>query len=158
VERRADEAQRNAQLALNRVDIVEAHLESRINSLDKYTVADQKTVTFEFDSDALTKEAMSRLDDIAGWVSTEGLYLIELQGFTDGIGSEKYNFGLSERRSESVLRYLVSRNVPMYRISIAGFGKTNPVADNGTAKGREQNRRVEIRVLRSSAPTATANR
>jgi outer membrane protein OmpA-like peptidoglycan-associated protein len=158
-ERRADAAQQNAQRALVRVDIVEEQMENRMNSLDKYTVADQKTVTFKFGSDELTKEAMSKLDDIAGWVvSTGGRYLIELQGFTDGIGTEKYNFGLSERRSASVMRYLVSKNVPQYRISIAGLGKTNPVADNETAKGREQNRRVEIRVLRSSAPMTTANR
>jgi outer membrane protein OmpA-like peptidoglycan-associated protein len=158
-ERRADTAQQNAQRALNRVDIVEEQMENRINSLDKYTVADEKTVTFTFDSDELTNEAMSKLDDIAGWVvSTGSRYLIELQGFTDGIGTEKYNVGLSERRSASVMRYLVSRNVPLYRMSIVGLGKTNPVADNGTAKGREQNRRVEIRVLQSSVPAATANR
>jgi outer membrane protein OmpA-like peptidoglycan-associated protein len=158
-ERRADAAEQTAQRAVTRVDIVEEQMEHRINSLDKYKLADEKTVIFKFDSDELTNEAMSRLDDIAGWVvSTGGRYLIELQGFTDGIGTEKYNFGLSERRSESVLRYLVSKNVPLYRISIVGLGKTNPVADNGTAKGREQNRRVEIRVLWSSAPVATANR
>ena len=158
-ERRADAAHENAQRALNRVDIVEELMENRINSLDKYTVADQKTITFKFDSDELTNEAMSKLDDIAGWVvSTEGRYLIELQGFTDGIGTEKYNFGLSERRSASVMRYLVSKNVPLYRISIAGLGKTKPVADNGTVKGRAENRRVEIRVLRSSTPMTSANR
>jgi OOP family OmpA-OmpF porin len=139
--------------------MVEEEMNNRINSLDKYTVANEKTVTFKFDSDELTNEAISKLDDIAGWVvSTGGRYLIEIEGFTDGIGTEKYNFGLSERRSESVQRYLVSKNVPLYRISIVGLGKTNPVADNATAKGREQNRRVEIRVLWSSAPMATANR
>jgi outer membrane protein OmpA-like peptidoglycan-associated protein len=158
-ERRADAAGRDAHRALNRADMIEEEMKNRINSLDKYAVADETTVTFKFDSDELTKEAMSKLDDIAGWVvSTGSRYLIELQGFTDGIGSEKYNFALSERRSESVLRYLVSKDVPLYRISIVGLGKTNPVADNGTAVGREQNRRVELRVLRSSAPTTTANR
>jgi outer membrane protein OmpA-like peptidoglycan-associated protein len=158
-ERRADAAGRDAHRALNRIDMVEEEMKHRINSLDKYTVADEKTVTFKFDSDELTNEGMSKLDDIAGGVvSTGGRYLIELQGFTDGIGTEKYNFGLSERRAESVLRYLVSKNIPLYRVSIVGLGKTNPVADNVTAKGREQNRRVEIRVLWSSGPMTTANR
>jgi outer membrane protein OmpA-like peptidoglycan-associated protein len=158
-ERRAEAAGQDAHRALNRADIVEEEMKHRFNSLDKYAVADEKTVTFKFDSEELTNEAMSKLDDIAGWVvSTGSRYLIELQGFTDGIGTEKYNFGLSERRAESVLRYLVSMNVPLNRISIVGIGKTNPVADNVTAKGREQNRRVEIRVLWSSAPMTTANR
>jgi outer membrane protein OmpA-like peptidoglycan-associated protein len=155
-ERRADAAQQNAQRALNRIDAVENQIDTRIANLDKYNVADQKTVTFKFDSDELSKEAMIKLDDIAGWVSgVQTGYLIELWGFTDGIGTEKYNFGLSERRSDTVLRYLVRKNVPLYRISIAGLGETNPVADNGTANGRDRNRRVEIRVLRSSSATAT---
>jgi OmpA-OmpF porin, OOP family len=157
-DRRADSAQQNAEQALKRIDAVENRIEDRIASVDKYSVADQQTVTFKFDSDELSKEAMSKLDDIAGWVSgAQTGYLIELQGFTDGIGTEKYNFGLSERRSDSVLRYLVSKNVPLYRISIVGLGEINPVADNGTAKGREQNRRVEIRVLRTSPTVSTAN-
>ena len=156
-DRRADAARQDAQRALNRIDAVENQVEGRIANLDKYSVADQKTVTFKFDSDELTKEAIGTLDDIAGLVSGSG-YVIELQGFTDSIGTEKYNFGLSERRGESVQRYLVSKNVPLYRISIVGLGKINPVADNQTAGGRDQNRRVEIRVLRSGSPVSTANR
>jgi outer membrane protein OmpA-like peptidoglycan-associated protein len=82
---------------------------------------------------------------------------VEIQGFTDSIGNEHYNLELSERRAESVLRYLVGKNVPLYRISIVGLGKANPIADNKTPKGRDQNRRVEIRVLESERPVATAN-
>ena len=146
--RKADAAQQTAANAVNRVEAVE----STIANLDKYTVADEKTVNFKFDSDLLTKEAMSRLDDIAGWVSsTKTGYLIELRGFTDSIGTEKYNFGLSERRAESVQRYLVSRDVPLHRIVIAGLGKIN-------TGGKEENRRVEIRILRSGSPVVTATR
>ena len=158
-DRRADAAQQNAQRALNRIDTVEGQIENRIANLDKYSVVDEKSVTFKFDSDALTEESISKLDDVAGQVSAGSTgYLIELQGFTDSVGTEKYNFGLSVRRAESVLRYLVNENVPLYRISIVGLGKTAPVADNKTREGREQNRRVEVRVLRSSTGVSTANR
>lgn len=156
---RAEAAQQNAQRALNRIETVENQIENRIANLDKYSVSDQKAVTFKFDSDALSKDAISKLDDIAGPISGDRTgYVIELQGFTDNIGTEKYNLGLSERRAESVLRYLMSKNVSLYRISIAGLGKTSPVADNKTPGGREQNRRVEVRILRAPGSVSTANR
>jgi len=135
-----------------------SQLENRIDSLDEYTLAEQKIVMFKFDSDVLNPEAISRLDDLAGLIkgSSTG-YVVEIQGFTDSTGTEAYNYRLSERRAASVLRFLVSRSVPVYRISIVGFGRTNPAADNKTAAGREQNRRVEIRVL-TSGTVATVNR
>jgi outer membrane protein OmpA-like peptidoglycan-associated protein len=158
-ERRADAAQQNAKVALNRIDTVETRVENRFANLDKYKVADRQSVTFKFDSDELTRETIGKLDDLAGLVSRDETgYVIELQGFTDAIGTEKYNFALSERRAESVMRYLVSKDIPLYRISIVGLGKTSPVADNQTSGGREQNRRVEVRLLRSSDTVATANR
>ena len=158
-ERRADGAQQTAQRAINAVEALEGRFENRIANLDKYKVAEQKTVTFKFDSDELSREALSKLDDLLGGVGKdESGYLIELQGFTDNVGTENYNFGLSERRAESVLRYLVSNNVPLYRISIVGLGEKSPVADNHTTAGREQNRRVDIRLLRASGTVATANR
>jgi outer membrane protein OmpA-like peptidoglycan-associated protein len=156
-DRHAEAAQQTARRALNRVDTVESQIENRIANLDKYTLVDRTTVTFKFDSDVLTEEAMGGLDAVAGQVFEKG-YVIELQGFTDSIGSDKYNLDLSQRRADSVLRYLVSKNIPLYRISIVGLGKTNPVADNKTTVGRELNRRVEVRVLRSGDEVATANR
>src|SRR5678816_3831473 len=68
-DRRADTAQVNAQRAINRIESVEREMEIRIGNLDKYAVAEQKTVTFKFDSDELTKDALVRLDDIAARVS-----------------------------------------------------------------------------------------
>lgn len=158
-DRRAEAAQLNARRSVNQTDTLAEQVEGRIANLDKYKMADQTTVTFNFNSDELSKEDMSKLDDVARSVSgAQSGCLIELQGFTDKIGSEKYNLGLSDRRVESVLRYLVSKGVPLYRISLVGLGEADPVADNQTAAGREQNRRVEIQVLRSSDTEATAAR
>jgi outer membrane protein OmpA-like peptidoglycan-associated protein len=157
--RQADAAQQTAKGALNRLDTMEGQIEDRLANIDKYVVMDQKTVTFKFDSDFLTADMLSTLDDLAGQISiAKSGYLIELQGFTDSIGSEKYNLGLSERRAESVLRYLVSKDVPLYRISIVGLGTTKPVADNATTVGRELNRRVEIRMLVSGGAVSFATR
>jgi outer membrane protein OmpA-like peptidoglycan-associated protein len=158
-ERRADGAQQTAQGAMNAIETVESRFENRIANLDKYKVAEQRTVTFKFDSDELSKETLSKLDDLLGVVAKDQSgYLIELQGFTDNVGTEKYNFGLSGRRAESVMRYLVSKDIPLYRISIVGLGENKPVADNHSTAGREQNRRVDVRVLRTLGTVATANR
>jgi outer membrane protein OmpA-like peptidoglycan-associated protein len=152
-------AQQTARHAMNQLGTVEDQIEGRIANLDKYTMADSAVVTFKFNSDVLTKEAMSMLDNVVGDASrTQSGYVIELQGFTDNVGTERYNLGLSDRRVESVLRYLVSKSVPLYRISLVGLGKADPIADNSTAGGREQNRRVEIRIMRSSATVGTAAR
>ena len=157
--RRAGAAEQKAQGAVNQIGTVSEHLDSRIANLDKYTMADSAAVDFKFNSDTLSKEAMTMLDGVVSDVSgAQSGYLIELQGFTDNIGTEKYNLGLSDRRVESVLRYLVSKNVPLYRISLVGLGKADPVADNSTAGGRDRNRRVEIRILRSTDAVGTASR
>jgi outer membrane protein OmpA-like peptidoglycan-associated protein len=158
-DRRAEAAHQTAKRALNRLDTMEGQIDDRFANVDKYVVADQKTIGFTFDSDVLTPDMLSRLDDIAGEISNASAgYLIELQGFTDSTGSEKYNVGLSERRAESVLRYLVSKDVPLYRISIVGLGTTKPIADNKTAAGRELNRRVEVRLLLSGGAVSAATR
>jgi outer membrane protein OmpA-like peptidoglycan-associated protein len=158
-DRRADAAQQTAKRALNRVDTMEGQIEDRFANLDKYALVDKEFVTFTFDSDLLTPEMLARLDGVVEQVfSVEGRYMIELQGFTDSIGADKYNLVLSERRAVSVLRYLVSQNVPLHRISIVGLGTSNPVADNRTTEGRELNRRVEVRVLVSGMAVSAATR
>ena len=81
--------------------------------------------------------------------------MLELEGYTDATGTEQYNIGLSQRRAEAVERYLVSKNLPLFRIAIVGLGKEKPVADNKTRDGRAQNRRVEVRVLKSSSGRQT---
>src|SRR6266704_1122061 len=95
---------------------------------------------------------ISTLDQIAGAVGGQQFgYMIEVQGYTDNTGDEQYNIGLSQRRAEAVERYLVSKNIPLFRVSIVGLGKDKPVADNKSRDGRAQNRRVEVRVLKATS-------
>lgn len=152
-DRKADTANQGVQTANNRINTLETRI-AGIN--DNYTQSETQTVLFDFNKSTLTDRAKSTLDQIASSVS--GLrtgYMLELQGYTDARGSEQYNIGLSQRRAEAVERYLVSKNVPLFRISIVGLGKDNPVADNKTDQGRTQNRRVEVRVLRSTGARQT---
>ena len=67
-----------------------------------------------------------------------------IEGHTDSIGGEDYNLGLSQRRADSVKSYLVKQGIRSSRLSASGKGKGSPVADNSSATGRQQNRRVEV--------------
>lgn len=152
-DRKADTANQGVQQASNRINTVE----TRLNALnDNYTTSETKTVLFRFNSSVLSDMAKATLDELANMVSGQSTgYMVEIQGYTDSSGSENYNVGLSQRRADTVLRYLVSRSIPLYRISIVGLGESNPVADNRTSAGRGQNRRVEVRILKSSSQPST---
>jgi len=67
-----------------------------------------------------------------------------VEGHTDSVGGDEYNMRLSENRAGAVRDFLVAQGVPAASVTSQGFGKTMPVADNGTAAGRRQNRRVEL--------------
>jgi outer membrane protein OmpA-like peptidoglycan-associated protein len=88
-----------------------------------------------------TREKLARLSGII--LSHPGLNL-EIEGHTDSTGSDELNQRLSEQRASSVRSYLVDQGLSPDSITSRGFGKTMPVADNSTAAGRQQNRRVEI--------------
>jgi len=152
-DRKADTANQGVQQANNRINT----LESRIANIgpENYTESDKQVVTFKFNSSVLDSQAKSTLDRIASTVGTGTGFMVELQGYTDARGSENYNIGLSQRRAEAVERYLVSKKVPLYRISIVGLGKDDPVADNKSEQGRAQNRRVEVRVLKAAGARQT---
>ena len=152
-DRKADTANQGVQQASNRINT----LETRIASMnDNYTASETQTVVFMVNSSVLTDQGKSTLDRIAGTVAGQRTgYMVEIQGFTDDSGAENYNDVLSQRRAESVQRYLVSKNVPLYRISMVGLGEANPIADNKTRAGREQNRRVEVKVLKAAGSAAT---
>lgn len=68
-----------------------------------------------------------------------------IEGHTDSQGADAYNLDLSQRRANAVLKYLVDKGVPASRLTAQGLGESQPVADNATADGRAQNRRVVLR-------------
>jgi len=69
---------------------------------------------------------------------------VAVEGHTDSVGTTDYNQSLSERRAESVRSYLVAQKIGADTVAASGFGEDKPVATNGTAAGRQQNRRVEL--------------
>ena len=103
-------------------------------------------VTFAVDSTSISPTMRNTLDGVAQSMIDYPESLIDVMGHTDSTGSEQYNLDLSRRRAESVANYLVSRGVSRARIETIGYGEQYPVADNTTAAGRSENRRVEIRI------------
>jgi OOP family OmpA-OmpF porin len=153
-DRKADSANQSVQSATTRINTLETRI-TNINTLDNYTASQTETVNFAWNKAELTKDAKEKLEKIANDMSSMGTgYMLELQGFTDSTGSEDYNIGLSQRRAEAVQRYLVSKNIPLFRVSIVGLGEANPVADNKSDSGKAQNRRVEVSVLKAAGRQA----
>ncbi len=103
-------------------------------------------ILFHTDSAELKSESIAVLNATADTLNANPGVAVEIAGHTDSQGDAAYNQGLSERRAKSVRDYLISRGVSSSRLSSAGYGESQPVADNATADGRAQNRRVELRV------------
>jgi OOP family OmpA-OmpF porin len=104
---------------------------------------------FDFDKAIVKPEGRKLLDQVAARQAQINLETIIAVGHTDWIGSDAYNQALSVRRADAVKAYLVSKGVPANRITASGKGKANPVADNRTAAGRAQNRRVDVEIIGS---------
>lgn len=123
----------------------------RISSLDDYVVQSTSTVNFKVASTVLSDEAKASLDQVAQTAMTMKGYTIEITGFASSDGNEKANKLLSQRRAQAVIDYLVeTHNVPLRRIGTSyGFGELQAVADNSTLEGRNQNRRVEVKLMAS---------
>lgn len=145
----ADAALAGVNTANERIASNDKRINTRISSLDDFDVKNSMTVTFKVGSAALSKEAQAELDKIAEEAKTDKGYVIEITGFASADGAEDYNRRLSQMRADAVVRYLAeNHNVPLRRIVTPfGYGEKLPVADNKTRDGREQNRRVEVKVL-----------
>lgn len=121
----------------------------RISDIDDFVVQSTATVNFKVGSAVLSPEGKASLDEVATSAMTLKGYSIEVTGFASAEGNTKTNKVLSERRAQAVKEYLIeTHNIPLRRMSTSyGFGELQAVADNTTKEGREQNRRVEVKLL-----------
>ncbi|HEY0169980.1 MAG TPA: OmpA family protein [Pyrinomonadaceae bacterium] len=141
----AKAAQETADMAVSGVNATN----ERISALDDYQVQNNTSILFRVGSSVLSRDAKSQLDQVAQQALQAKGYVLEVSGFASADGSTEANRRLSQRRADTVIRYLVENHqIPLRRIVTPyGFGETNAVADNTTREGREQNRRVEVKVL-----------
>jgi len=150
----ADAAGKSAQDAVNRVDT----LNGVVANLDNYKPLANISVTFGFDKAVLTADDKAQLDSFASTLATARGYILQVTGGTDSTGDAQYNYQLSQRRADAVVNYLAGKhNIPPHKFYLVGIGKDVQVADDHTAAGRKQNRRVEIKLLSnmsSSTPPA----
>jgi OOP family OmpA-OmpF porin len=150
----ASQAQQSADNAVHRVDT----LSNAVANLDNYRVVSESAVHFGFDKDFLTNQAKEELDKLGSAVPNTKGYIITVEGGTDSVGPADYNYGLSERRANSVIQYLGQKyNIPPHKIYLIGLGKDKPVQDNKTRDGRAANRRVDIRLMTNTAEGAQPN-
>ncbi len=101
-------------------------------------------VNFEFDSARLRPDAIVILDEAVQVLNYRKDINVDVNGHTCSIGTDKYNLGLSERRSKSVYDYFVDKGIAADRLTTQGFGETKPAYSNATREGRAKNRRVEL--------------
>jgi len=109
-----------------------------------YTILKLSDVHFAFDSALLSSEAKSLLNGAISAINANPS-TVSVEGYTDDTGSDEYNLGLSQRRAQSVVDYLVSQGVDSSKLKAVGYGETSLTSSNATREGRSQNRRVEIR-------------
>ena len=103
-------------------------------------------VNFETNPDRLLDTAYGRLNDAAATLLKNPTIEVEVAGHTDSDGAAEYNEGLSQRRAQTVHDYLASKGVEESRMTVRGYGESQPIADNATRAGKAQNRRVELRI------------
>jgi outer membrane protein OmpA-like peptidoglycan-associated protein len=101
-------------------------------------------VLFETGRSGLKMGATGNLNRLVAFLNEYPDRTALIEGYTDSVGSEDYNQGLSERRADSVKSYLVGEGIGTTRLSASGKGERDPVASNDSAAGRQQNRRVEV--------------
>jgi outer membrane protein OmpA-like peptidoglycan-associated protein len=118
-------------------------------------IAVLQQVQFKTNSDVILPASDALLEEVAGVLREhDEITQIEVQGHTDDRGNPGYNKGLSQRRAQSVLRWLTTRGrIDASRLSARGYGQDVPVADNGSDEGRQKNRRVQFKIVGTNKAT-----
>lgn len=144
-EERAKEALEDAQKARSEAE----ELASRLNEMEakqsnRGMVLTLSDVLFDFDSANLKSGASKVVNELSGFLKEYPERTIQIEGFTDSVGSAEYNQNLSQRRADALKQALVNAGISTQRIKTIGYGEEYPVATNMNEAGRQQNRRVEV--------------
>jgi OOP family OmpA-OmpF porin len=110
----------------------------------RQAVVIQADALFDFDKSVVRPDGKKAIDEALSKLNGVDIEMVIATGHTDSIGTAAYNQRLSERRANAIKEYLVSKGIPASKITTIGKGKTQPVATNKTAEGRQKNRRVDI--------------
>jgi outer membrane protein OmpA-like peptidoglycan-associated protein len=158
---RADEATQRADAANQLAESTRSRIGEVVENIDNFKLISTENILFNVNRHTLTKDAKAQLDAAVEKIRGAKNYVLEIQGFTDKTGGPQMNLALSQKRADSVVRYLtVQHNVPLRKISVLGIGEDDPNADNKTREGRKQARRVEIKLftldLDNAAPKTAA--
>jgi outer membrane protein OmpA-like peptidoglycan-associated protein len=158
----ANRATDDAKIARDQATADAARLQAEVDALkakptDRGLVLTLGDVLFETGSSTLSSGAGRNLDRLVQFLTDHPERMVQVDGFTDSIGTDSYNEDLSQRRADAVRYQLVSRGISSTRIATQGYGKAYPVASNSESGGRQLNRRVEV-VIGADNGTAVAAR
>ncbi|MGM0460717.1 MAG: OmpA family protein [Bacteroidota bacterium] len=106
-------------------------------------------ILFGFDSSTLRSEAQENLGKLSEILNRDEDTILMIVGHTDSTGDEDYNMSLSERRAQSAANYMISQGLSESRVQTEGRGETEPIADNSSEQGQQENRRVEVAIFAS---------
>jgi len=144
---KADQASGAADQAVQRADQTDTRLTRLWANRHKLNPAETVVIRFGFDRAKLDDRGETSLLDVVKQLQENPNLFVTLEGYTDSQGPADYNVQLSQRRVETVRRFLVEKGVELHRVQSIGLGVVKPVANNGTKEGRAENRRVAVRVL-----------
>ncbi|MGE0681968.1 MAG: OmpA family protein [Candidatus Binatia bacterium] len=151
----AEQARREAQEATARATQLEQELAAlKAKQTERGLVLTLGDVLFEYNKADLKPGAMQNLFQLVTFLRENPERNLLIEGHTDSIGSDSYNLDLSQRRAEAVQSFLLQNGIRSERMIARGYGKMYPVASNDTEAGRQQNRRVEIVVLKEGESAA----
>jgi len=149
-------AEQSAQQATQQTEQMRERLKNQLNQVlqtretARGLIVNMSDVLFDFNKYSLKPEAREKLAKVSGILLAYPNLKMQVEGYTDNIGSDEYNQKLSQERADGVREYLVSQSVSDANITAEGYGKSSPIADNSSSSGRAQNRRVQLVVSGSS--------
>ncbi len=119
----------------------------QVQSIDINSSATLNNIFFDFSSSTLKNASIPELERVIQFMKDNTSIKIEISGHTDNIGTYDENLELSQLRAQAVANYIINKGIDATRIKAVGYGYSKPIADNSTIEGRQQNRRVEFKVI-----------